>query len=56
LPNGLCLRFVINISEFQESSAFEVEMAIIEMKRHKLSGIDQIQAELIIAGGRIILS
>jgi hypothetical protein len=39
-----------------EPSAFEVEMAIEELKRHKSRGIDQIPAELIKAGGRIIRS
>jgi len=37
-----------------ESSAFEVEMAIEKLKRHKLPGIDQIPVELIRAGGRTI--
>jgi hypothetical protein len=37
-----------------EPSAFEVEMAIEMLKRHKSPGIDQIPAELIKAGGRII--
>jgi hypothetical protein len=37
-------------------SAFEVEMAIEKLKRHKSPGIDQIPAELIKAGGRIIRS
>jgi hypothetical protein len=39
-----------------EPSAFEVEMAIEKLKRHKSPGIDQIPAELIKAGGRIIRS
>jgi hypothetical protein len=39
-----------------EPSAFEVEMAIEKLKRHKSPGIDQIPAELIKAGGRIIQS
>jgi len=39
-----------------ESSAFEVEMAIEKLKRHKLPGTDQIPAELIKAGGRTIHS
>jgi hypothetical protein len=39
-----------------EPSAFEVEMAIEKLKRHKSTGIDQIPAELIKAGGRIIRS
>jgi hypothetical protein len=39
-----------------EASAFEVEMAIEKLKRHKSPGIDQIPAELIKAGGRIIRS
>jgi hypothetical protein len=39
-----------------EPSAFEVEMAITKLKRHKLPGIVEIPAELIKAGGRIIWS
>jgi len=39
-----------------EPSAFEVEMAIDKLKRHKSPGIDQISAELIKAGGRTIRS
>jgi hypothetical protein len=39
-----------------EPSAFEVEMAIEKLRRHKSPGIDQIPAELIKAGGRIIMS
>jgi hypothetical protein len=39
-----------------EPSAFEVEVAIEKLKRHKSPGIDQIPAELIKAGGRIIRS
>ena len=37
-----------------EPSAFEVELAIGKLKNHKSSGIDQIPAELIKAGGRTI--
>jgi hypothetical protein len=37
-----------------DPSAFEVEMAIEKLKRHKSPGIDQIQAELIKAGGRTV--
>jgi len=37
-----------------ESSAFEFELAIGELKNHKSPGIDQIPAELIKAGGRTI--
>jgi len=37
-----------------EPSASEVELAIDKLKSHKSSGIDQIQAELIKAGGRTI--
>jgi hypothetical protein len=37
-----------------EPSVFEVQMAIEKLKRHKSPGIDQIPAELIKAGGRII--
>jgi hypothetical protein len=39
-----------------EPSAFEVEMAIEKLKRHKSLGTDQLPAELIKAGGRIIRS
>jgi hypothetical protein len=39
-----------------EPSAFKFEMVIEELKRHKSSGIDQIPAELIKAGGRTIPS
>jgi hypothetical protein len=39
-----------------EVSAFEVKMAIEELKRCKSPGIDQISAELIRAGGRKIHS
>ena len=37
-----------------EPSAFEVELAIENLKSHKSPGIDQIPAELIKAGGRTI--
>ena len=37
-----------------EPSAFEVELTIEKLKSHILLGIDQIQAELIKAGGRTI--
>jgi hypothetical protein len=37
-----------------EPSTFEVEMAIEKLKGHKSSGIHQIPAELIKAGGRTI--
>ena len=37
-----------------ELSAFEFEMAIEKLKRHRLPDIDEISAELIKAGGRII--
>jgi hypothetical protein len=39
-----------------EPSAFEVKMVIEKLKRHKSPGIDQIPAELIKAGSRIIQS
>jgi hypothetical protein len=39
-----------------ELSAFEFEMAIERLKSCKSPGIDQISAELIKAGGRIIRS
>jgi len=35
-----------------ELSAFEVEMAIVKLKRHKPPGFDQIPAELIKAGDK----
>jgi hypothetical protein len=38
-----------------EPSAWEVEVAIEKLERHKSPGIDQIPAELIKAGGRTIL-
>jgi len=37
-----------------EPSAFDVELAIEELKSHKSPGIDQIPAELIKAEGRTI--
>ena len=37
-----------------ELSAFEVEVAIENLERHKPPGIDQIPAELIKVGGRTI--
>ena len=39
-----------------EPSAFDVEIAIGKLKRHKSPGTDQIPAELINAGGRKIRS
>jgi hypothetical protein len=51
----VCLSFLINIREFQDSSAFEFQMAIMELKRQKSSGIDQIHAQMIISGVRSIL-
>jgi hypothetical protein len=39
-----------------EPSAFEIEMAIEKLKRHRSPGTDQIPAELIIAGDRKIRS
>jgi hypothetical protein len=39
-----------------EHSAFEVKMAIEQLKRHKSPRIDQIPAELIKEGGRAICS
>ena len=39
-----------------EPSASEVEFAIEELKSHKSTGIDQIPAEFIKAGGKIIRS
>ena len=48
----------IHIAEPQvpEPSAFEFEMAIVELNRHKSPGIDQIPAEVITAGSRTIRS
>jgi hypothetical protein len=40
----------------RELNAFEFEMVIEKLKRHKSPGIDQIPAELIKVGGRIIRS
>jgi hypothetical protein len=37
-----------------EPSAFEVELAFEKLKSHRSPGIDQIAAEFIKAGGRII--
>ena len=37
-----------------EPSTFEVEVTTEELKSHKSPGIDQISAELIKVGGRII--
>jgi len=39
-----------------EPSAFEFEMAVKKLKRHKSLGIDQIPAEMIKSGGRTICS
>jgi hypothetical protein len=39
-----------------EPIAFEFEMAMEELKRHKSTGIDQIPEEMIKAGGRTIHS
>jgi hypothetical protein len=39
-----------------ESSAFEVDMAIEKLRRHKSPGIDQIAAEFIKSGDRITCS
>jgi len=44
LRDDLCVRFVINIREFHGPSAFEIEMAIWKVKRHKSPGIYQIEA------------
>jgi hypothetical protein len=38
------------------SSRLEVEIAIVKLKKHKSPGSDQIPAELIQAGGEILLS
>jgi hypothetical protein len=42
----------INFKEIQEPSAFEVEMVIGKLKRHKSPGIDQIHACLVIDHSR----
>ena len=39
-----------------EPSAFESEMAVEKLNRHKAPGTDQIPGELITAGGRTIRS
>jgi hypothetical protein len=39
-----------------EKSAFEIEMVILEVKRHKSPGTAQIPAELIKTGGRKLRS
>jgi len=39
-----------------EPSAFEVEVAIEKLKRHKSPGIDQIPAEVIKVGGTTVRS
>jgi hypothetical protein len=39
-----------------DPSAFEVEMAIQKLRRHKSPGTDQIPAELIQSGGRTFRS
>jgi hypothetical protein len=39
-----------------ELSAFEFEMAVEKLRRHKSPGVDQIPTEVIKAGGRIICS
>ena len=39
-----------------EPCAFDIELAIEKLKSHRSPGIDQISAELIKAGGRIIRS
>jgi len=44
LRDDLFVRFVINIGEIHEPSAFEVEMAIENPKRQKSHGIIQNQA------------
>jgi hypothetical protein len=40
----LCVRFVGNVKEIQEPSAFEVEMEIRNLKIQKSPGIHQINA------------
>jgi hypothetical protein len=39
-----------------DPSPFEVEIAIVKLKRYKSPGIDQILAELMQAGGEILWS
>jgi len=48
-----CKKYIIDA---HEPSLYEVNMALEKFKRHKSPGIDQIPAELFIAGGRKILS
>jgi len=52
----LCVGFLKNIIEGYFPSAYEVIIALEKIKRHKSPGIDQILAELFIAGDRKILS
>jgi hypothetical protein len=56
LLDDLCARFVINIRESQEPSAFKVEVVIGNLKSHKSPSIDHIQPELFIACCRTIFS
>ena len=52
----MCVGFLKNIIEGYFPSAYEVIIALEKIKRHKSPGIDQILAELFIAGDRKILS
>jgi hypothetical protein len=56
LQGNLYVRFVINIREDHEPSAYEIKMTIGKLKIYKSLGIDQIQAPLIISEIRKILS
>ena len=55
IPEGLMNNPVHTVEQLvSEPSAVETEMAIEKLKRHESSGIDQIPAELLKAGGRTI--
>lgn len=56
MRDGLCVPFLINIRGIHNPSAFEGEVAIGKLKRHKFPSIDQIQVKLIIACCRTIFS
>jgi len=46
------LNYITAETLVSESSAFEIEMATEKLKRHRSSGIAEIPAELVKAGGR----
>jgi hypothetical protein len=50
LQDNLCVHFVVNIREGQESSAFEFEISIEKLEMHKSPYIGQIPEELIKQG------